>query len=281
MTRFRFSFRTVSTTLFAATMALGISAVRAEQPAAASPAHVEGLRLLDRTIEAHGGLERFRSYGTMRYHTKNLPYGAGRLTFDHVADLVARHHRMDGDSPRGAFIAAANATQGWTTNAEALGITPRWITHGNSYFVMMPFVFADPGITVTAVGQRTFAGQTFDAVSIRYGQGVGDTAEDDYVLYLDRQTHRLRLIDFAVTHKAIRGDTPIDQVPRFSLEFVEWQRADGLLVPSRLHFAVYSRTADGGGRANEGARYTVSGVRFARARPDAALFEPVDGATIE
>lgn len=246
-----------------------------------TPAQLEGQRLLNRTLDAHGGLERFRSFGSLRYHTRNLPYGAGGLTFDHTADLVVRNHRMEGTGKAGPFIAAANGEQGWTTNAESIGIEPRWITHGNSYFIMMPFVFADPGANVRSIGARTFNGETYDAVAISYGQGVGDTAEDDYILYLDRETHRLRLIDFAVTYKKIRGDTPINQVPRFSLAFNAYAEVDGLLVPSELRFALWTRTETGGVQNEQGADYTVSNADFDQAQPDASLFEPVEGATIE
>lgn len=245
-------------------------------------AEADGRRTLAETIEAHGGLARFRSYGTMTYHTDRLPYSAAApLDFDHTADLVARRHRMEGRSPKGEFVAGANDTQGWTTNLEALGQDPRWVNHGNNYFVLMPFVFADPGARVRSVGQRVFGGRAYDAVAVGYDRGVGDTSDDDYILYIDRDTRQLRLIDFAVTYKPMRGDTPIDRVPRLSLEFVEWQEVDGLLIPKTLHFAPWERTASGGRRTGDGVVYTVSDADFDEARPDPARFDPPEGAAIE
>ena len=87
--------------------------------------------------------------------------------------------------------------------------------------VLMPFVFADPGAHVRSVGERYYDGQTYDAIAVGFDHGVGDTSDDDYILYIEKDTHRLRLIDFAVTYSAMRGDTPIDELPRRSLEFVE------------------------------------------------------------
>lgn len=245
-------------------------------------AEAEGRRILAKTIEAHGGLEQFRSFGAVTYHTDGLPYSAAApLDFDHTADLVTRRHRMDGRSAKGMFTAGSNDIQGWTTNAEALGIQPRWVNHGNSYFVLMPFVFADPGIHVRSVGERVFEGKTFDAVAIRYDRNVGDTSDDDYILYIDQETHCLRLIDFSVTYGPMRGDTPIDQLPRRSLEFVEWQDVDGLFIPKVLHYAPWERTANGGRRKETGVRYTVSDADFDTARPAASLFDAPAGATIE
>lgn len=242
----------------------------------------EGRAILSKVLDAHGGADLFRSFGTVRYHTDGLPYSAAApLNFDHTADLVARHHRMEGESAKGTFVAAASETEAWTTDADALGIPPRWVNHGNSYFVLMPFVFSDPGTDVRDLGERTFEGKDYRAISVGYRRGVGDTSEDDYVLYIDPATYRLRLIDFSVTYGPMRGDTPIDELPRRSLEFVEWQETSGLLVPKTLHYAPWERTNDGGRRKEDGVRYTVSNIRFEEGRPDTNLFRPVPGATLE
>lgn len=265
--------------MFAAVSTLMVATAWAEDPA---NAEAKGRQILAQVVEAHGGLERFRSFGTLTYHTDGLPYSAtAPLDFDHTADLIARRHRMEGRSAKGAFVTGSNDTQGWTTDADALGIQPRWVNHGNSYFVLMPFVFADPGVHVCRVGERVYDGQTYDAIAINYDHDRGDTSDDDYILYIDQSTRRLRLIDFSVTYGPMRGDTPIDQLPRRSLEFVEWQVIDGLIIPKVLHYAPWERTADGGKRKEAGVRYTVSNADFDTARPDASLFDAPANATIE
>jgi len=261
------------TSLFTTTFAL------AQNP---TNTQVLGQQILAKAIEAHGGLERFRSFGTLTYHTDGLPYSeAAPLNFDHTADLVARHHRMEGHSTKGPFIAGSDDTQAWTTDTETLGIPPRWVNHGNSYFVLMPFVFADPGTHVRSVGKRIYDGQTYDAIAIRYDRNTGDTSDDDYVLYIDQATHYLRLIDFSVTYGPMRGDTPIDQLPRRSLEFVEWQEVDGLNIPKALRYAPWEQTADGGQQKEEGVRYTISDANFDTVRPDVSLFKAPKGAIVE
>jgi len=261
------------TSLFTTTFAL------AENP---TNTQALGQEILAKALEAHGGIERFRTFGTLTYHTDGLPYSAAApLNFDHTADLVVRHHRMEGDSAKGPFIAGSTDTQAWTTDTETLGIPPRWVNHGNSYFVLMPFVFADPGIHVRSLGERIFDGQTFDVIAIRYDRNIGDTSDDDYILYIDQTTHCLRLIDFSVTYGPMRGDTPIDQLPRRSLEFVEWQEVNGLSIPKVLRYGPWEQTADGGEQKDEGVRYTISNPNFDKDRPDASLFNALAGATVE
>ncbi|WP_432798310.1 hypothetical protein [Poriferisphaera sp. WC338] len=242
----------------------------------------KGSKLLHDAIEAHGGLKKFQSYGTFTYHTDGLPYSAAApLHFDQTTDLVARRHRMEGTSAKGSFVSGSNDTQGWTTSSEILGIPPRWVNHGNSYFVLMPFIFADPGITVRHVGDREYGGQVFDAVAVSYNKGVGDTAEDDYILYLDKETKCLRLIDFSVTYGPMRGDTAIEDLPRRSLEFKKWVDVDGLMVPEILHYAPWEQTSTGGKRKDAGVQYMISNIDFKRERPSPSLFEAPQGAEIE
>ena len=266
-------------TIFALTGLITTTFALAEEPI---NTQVLGQQILAKALEAHGGLERFRSFGTLTYHTDGLPYSeAAPLNFDHTADLVARHHHMAGRSAKGAFIAGSGDTHAWTTDTETLGIPPRWVNHGNSYFVLMPFVFADPGIHVRSLGERIFDGQTYDAIAIRYDRNIGDTSDDDYILYIDQTTHCLRLIDFSVTYGPMRDDTPIDQLPRRSLEFVEWQEVDGLSIPKVLRYGPWERTADGGQQKDQGVRYTISNANFDTVRPDASLFDAPVGATVE
>lgn len=268
----------VAMTMTAAPGGLGQSASRPSIEA--SHSHAEGQRLLLRTLDAHGGIDTFREFGTFSYRTEGLPYSANApLDFQHTADLRFRHHHMEGNGSAGAFTAGVDRHGGWATDLDTLGVPPAWVNHGNSYFAMMPFVFADPGITLQSVGQRTFADQIYDAVRVTYDRGVGDTHRDDYVLYLDPQTHRLRLIDFAVTYGPMLGDTPADQAPRRSLEFVSWQKADGLLVPRELRYAPWKRTDNGGERDGDAAEYHIQQPTFSSASPDPTLFTPPSEAT--
>ena len=260
--------------LFTTLLTVTVASTWADSPV--NP-YAEGRRILNKVVKAHGGLNRYRSFGTLTYHTNGLPYSAvAPLNFDHTADLVARRHRMEGSSSRGAFIAGSNDTQARTTNAEALGIPARWVNHGNSYFVLMPFVFADPGVHVRTVGEREYYGKSYHVIAVNYDRGTGDTSNDDYILYIDQDTHCLRLIDFSVTYGPMRGDTPIDQLPRRSLEFVEWQKVDGLFIPKSLYYAPWERTVDGGQQKEAGVRYTISNADFDVARPEVLLFEASD-----
>jgi hypothetical protein len=243
---------------------------------AASPERAAaGRALLDRTIAAHGGLETWRSYRRLDYAVRDFPLGANApFDYEETVALGPRHYRADGDG----YAAGFDGREAWVTpEVAALGLPPRFFLSGNFYFVAMPFVFADPGIDLAALEPAELGGRRYERVAVSYGAGVGDSDADDYILYLDPATHRLHMIDFRPTSNSIRGDTPVEELPRKVLVFDEWQRASGLLVPARATF----RTLENGRLGEDGASYSVTDVRFAVHAPSPALFAAPDDAVLD
>ncbi len=225
-----------------------------------------GSQALNEAIEAHGGLEAWRSYARMDYSTRDFPLGANApFDFTQTTDLNSRHHLTHGEG----FAAGKNEDRAWAyPNTEALGLPPAFFESGNFYFIAMPFVFADPGIVARDIGPITFRGKDYDRVAITYETGIGHTPEDDYVLYIDMDTRHLRMIDFVPTSVEVNGDTPKDQLPRKALVFNDWQDADGLLIPSRATFYGW---ADGQLKG-EGNTYYIHDVSFSEIAPEASVF---------
>ncbi len=217
-------------------------------------------------LKAHGGLTTWQSYARIDYATKNFPLGTSApFNFIQTTDLNNRHHLTQGKN----FTAGKNNRTAWALpNTQALGLPPAFFESGNFYFIAMPFVFADPGVIATDLGTKTFMGREYDLVAIAYPPGIGDTPEDDYILYIDSQTHRLHMIDFIPTSAEVNGDTPIKDLPRKALVFDNWQQADGLLVPSQLTFYDW---ADGQFQ-NDGNTYFIHDVKFSQTPPKPSIF---------
>lgn len=232
---------------------------------------LSGRGLLDRTLEAHGGLERWQSFGQYRYSVKEFPLGdKAPFDFTQTVDLRHRHHHIVGTGTLSGF----DGKSGWATpSIEAVGISPRFYTNGNFYFAAIPFVFADPGIQLRNLGQVEFHGKTYDRVGVSYEKNIGQSSLDSYVLFLDAQTHRLHLIHFTVT--ALAKDPA--QAPHKALVYEQWQTADGLLVPGKLTFYAWSDDELQG----DGATYTITNPSFAKDQPDPAIFQVPQGAQLD
>lgn len=230
------------------------------RPAAVTPAPavapVNGSIVLARGIAAHGGLERWKALGTMSYTLTGFPLTPQLAKPNRsTIDLVARFNRIDGEG----FTAAWDGRQAWISPAaDAAGLPPRFFVRGSMYFLVMPFVFADAGITATDSGTGTFGGVTYDLVRLGYDDGVGDV-NDVYELFFDRQTHRLAVINHSVKGAGIE---------RVTWTFDRWQEVDGLLVPRVMTFrAGWNPDAPG-----EGKTVDVTDVRLDRARPSADTY---------
>jgi hypothetical protein len=223
-------------------------------------------KALSAALQAHGGLDTWRSHARMDYTTIDFPLGAkAPFNFTQTTDLRSRTHLTRGEG----FTAGKNEHGGWALpDNDALGLPPAFFESGNFYFTAMPFVFADPGVITRDIGQTTFQDKTYDLVAVTYPAGIGDTPEDDYILYIDAETHRLRMIDFVPTSAEVNGDTPRRDLPRKALVFNDWQHAGGLLVPSRLTFYGW---ADGQ-LQGDGNTYTIQDVTFSSTPPRPYIF---------
>ena len=52
------------------------------------------------------------------------------------------------------------------------------------YFYAMPFILADDGIIYEDVAALKFEGKSYPGIKISYESGVGESPEDEYILYL-------------------------------------------------------------------------------------------------
>ena len=222
---------------------------------------------LARTLEAHGGLDRWRQQRIFSYTLNGFPLSSQVAKPNHsTVDLWGRRNRIVG----AAFTVGFDGQQAWGTPTEdAAGLPARFFTLGSFYFIGMPFVFADPGVRVEEQGLATFRGGQYRVVRVTFARGVGYTPDDDYILYIDRETHLLRLIHHAVTE-------PGKEIERVTWVFDEWQEVAGLKVPKRMTFYPGwngGKDPENSGKDPEkGASFTVEGASFSREAPDAEIY---------
>lgn len=140
---------------------------------------------LDRAFEAHGGLAKWKSYGSVEF---DLSWSSSKGT--------KQDHQLFNLRSREGLITGANYSLGtrkgevWIKpDLAALGGTPaRFYMWTPFYFFGMPFVFADPGAMHEPLGKKSFQGRDYHATRITFQKGTGDTSEDFYVVYADPES---------------------------------------------------------------------------------------------
>ncbi|HHP7239871.1 MAG TPA: DUF6503 family protein [Longibacter sp.] len=207
-----------------------------------------GGRLLLETIAAHGGLVAWYEAPTSSY---TWEYANRDVDLQFKSFLVANnrtrtaYHDLLSIGPFGApepidGAFAWNGNVAWITPDSLEQPNPHfWATTGY-YFEQIPFVLADPGVTLEILQDETLDGQTYQMLRAGYDEGTGYSDDDTYTLYIHPRTRRVEAIRYTVTYGQ---DLPDDaDVSETLFYYEDYVTVDGLTVPR--HFRGY-RFKDG------------------------------------
>ncbi len=161
-------------------------------PATLAPnAEARGRALLERCVEAHGGLEAFAALGDVSMRIEDR-WHAARLAPEQPGDpLVVYNVALQ----KGVATFAASderwghdSVQAWEVRDGALSKPERPLFFPSyGYFFSLPFKLLDPGVRHQDLGMRDGVHEVMAAFEEKPGRN-----SDIYVLRLDPQTHRLR-----------------------------------------------------------------------------------------
>ncbi len=230
---------------------------------------------LDEAYDAHGGLENFKNYRTLQYDQEMEITGIVKVEDNQLFDLNSRKALITSDNYKVGF----DGTEAWITpNVEALGLPPRFYALTPFYFFGLPFLFADPGVNLEALGTKELNGKEYNVVKATYDPGVGDTPDDDYVAYIDKDTNQIKVLHYIVTYPPLMRGKSIEELERHAAVYEEWQEADGLIVPKKISFFEWSDDKLGD---TEVGSMTFENVSFKKENPNSEVFQKPQGAIVD
>jgi len=232
---------------------------------------------LDESYAAHGGLETFKEFNVVEYDLKDWPFSSvGELNDHQLIDLNSRRILITGDTYKIGF----DGSEVWITpNMEALGgIPPRFYSSTPFYFFGLPFLLADNGVNLESLGTKKLRGTEYKVVKASFDNGIGDTPDDDYVAYINKETNQLKLVLYTVTYPALMKGKTIEELEYRAAVYDEWQEVDGLIVPKKLSFYVW--TDDTLAETPRGS-IRFENVSFKKESPDPAIFQKPEGAVVD
>ena len=168
---------------------------------------------------------------------------------------------------------AWDGEKAWSQNWP-LPSPPRFIALLNYYFLNLPWMALDPGVELSDAGTaKLFDDPTeYKTVKMTFGEGVGDTPDDYYILYIHPETHRLHATEFVVTYESLLPEG-VPSSPPTVLIYDKFAEVEGLVVP--VHYAVYMK-------ANQALFLTCSVEDFSFRQPfDTSRMEMPDGAVLD
>ena len=127
-----------------------------------------------------------------------------------------------------------------------------------SYFLAAPMKLSDEGTHVETLGQLPFTdGQSLDAAKLTFGDGVGDSPDDWYILYRDDQTHRLVGMAYIVTF-----GTSLEKAEEepHAIVYDGWQEVNGVWLSTDWTF--YNWTLEDGVTGDPIGHVKLQNLRF-------------------
>ena len=182
---------------------------------------------ITKVFEAHGGLE---TWNTMKSLEFSMPTDGGlEIT---TTDLKDRYALIE--MPKHTI--GYDGNQVWMTNKDTTSYkgNPKFYYNLMFYFYAMPFILADDGITYEKSAPLVFEGTTYPGVKISYESGIGESPDDEYILYYDSATNQMAWLAYTVTYFTK------EKTKEFHfIKYSEWQDVDGLLLPKTITWYNY------------------------------------------
>lgn len=172
-----------------------------------------------KVLDTHGGYDAWATQQTMTYTL-------AAKQEQHQVELPTRKVRLEGDKWTIGYDGEAVWIQQDSTH---FGGSARFYHNLYFYFIAMPFVLADPGIVYEEVPAISFEGVDYPGVKVSYQANVGDSPDDNYILYYHPGTFQMEWLAYTVTY---RSKEPSDNFRL--IRYADWKDIDGLILPHNL-----------------------------------------------
>lgn len=205
----------------------------------------QGGQIVAAAIEAAGGLQRWYSNGPIHFRFRYVPVGRpGPDTVQTVDTWRSRAVHQLSDSASARF--GWDGENAWTDAAPdtEFGTNPRFWSLTPYYFVGVPFVLSDPGVTLEYEGEVDLEGRTWELVRATFGDGVGDAPEDFYVVLVDKETHRVGGVRYVVSYPGFFPDG--GHTPEKVLFYDGAQEVDGITLPETFRTFLWGTAGEEG-----------------------------------
>lgn len=214
---------------------------------------------INKVFEAHGGFGQWSALKQMSYDLD------GSRT---LVDLQSRYTRIESEHQTVGF----DGEKVWVMPPSENAQRQRMRYNLMFYFYAFPFVVGDPGASYEGLAPITLLNQTYDAVKVSYGEGVGDSPKDNYIILSGQESHQMEWLMYTATFGAAEGKDTYSLI-----KYEGWKERSGVVLPTSLQWYQYKDGVVGEPRGN--ARI-FDNVMVATAYPEMNKFTIPEGAQV-
>ena len=221
---------------------------------------------ISKIFDTHGGLETWKTMQSLVF-TMPKPNGDEITT----TNLKSRESLIDMPNHTIGF----DGNEVWLLKKDTTAYkgNPRFYYNLFFYFYAMPFVLGDDGITYKDVEPLTFEGKEYPGILISYSSGIGESPEDEYILYYDAETNKMAWLAYTVTFFSKKKTKDFHLI-----KYDDWQMVNGLLLPKTFKWYGFENKVVGEFQKE---MHFVN-VFTSKEKPEDILFEkPENAQTIE
>lgn len=179
---------------------------------------------ITKIMDAHGGLEAWKNVNTLVFGMEK-PNGMEMTT----TDLKTRKSLIETNTYNLGF----DGQSVWLKENDEpyKGYDPAFYYNLMFYFYAMPFVLADDGITYTDADPLVFEGKSYPGIKISYGEGIGESPDDEYILYYNPETYQMEWLGYTVTYFSKEKSKKISFI-----KYNSWGKLAGLKLPKTIQW---------------------------------------------
>ncbi|MEP2937170.1 MAG: DUF6503 family protein [Gilvibacter sp.] len=216
-------------------------------------------------FEAHGGIAQWRKMNNLCFEM--IKESGNEVV---TTDLNSRQTIIEHKD----WTIGYDGVQVWLDQkvADAYGGNARFYHNLYFYFYAMPFIVSDPGINYgQLMDPLEVEGKRYRGAKISYGDGIGDSPDDEYIIYSDRETGKMTWLAYTVTFRSGEKSDNFRYI-----KYADWQEVNGLLLPKTL---TWYNVEDGKPTTPRNS-VSFDKVTATETVLDATMFKMPDGATI-
>ncbi len=178
-------------------------------------------------FKTHGGIDIWNTMKTLSF-TLEKPFGK-EVTTTHLktrAEVIKTPNYSIGFNGKQLWI---NENEDTTYKGNA-----KFYKGLMFYFYAMPFIVGDSGIIYKTVKPLEFEGKTYPGILIAYEANVGESPDDEYIIYYNPETYKMEWLAYTVTF----GKNEKSKDFHF-IRYNNWDTINGLLLPKSIDWYNY------------------------------------------
>ncbi|OEK08906.1 hypothetical protein A8C32_00230 [Flavivirga aquatica] len=219
---------------------------------------------ISKIFKAHGGLDAWNSLQLLEF-TMKKPKG------DEVTTTNLRNRKSLIQMPNHTI--GYNGKDVWLKDKDTAVYKgkPKFYYNLMFYFYAMPFILSDDGIVYEDVKPLEFEGKSYPGIKISYNAGVGESPEDEYILYYDAETNKMEWLGYTVTYFSKKKGKEFHFI-----KYSNWQTVDGLILPETLTWYNYENNIPTTKRND----LKFTDIKLSKEQPNTTIFEAPEGSRI-